>query len=297
MQGELSGARNGIPDFDVRISRRDQLAIRRDGDRMDNGVVAAERGAFLSTIEIPDLDCSVRASADKLPAVRRESQIGDATFVSDKRLSEDPTGRVPHADDVVVPARSQQPTVGRKGDHEQPAGVHGERDVFLAPNDVPKFCGVVRTRRGERFTVWAERHGVDAFRVPLENRPFRDRLCRRLRSPAAGIRRIERTDLPEPHGAVLLPEARNRPSGEKASDSTKSLWPVNVISSWPLTGSQSLMVVSSLPEARSFPFGEKTTGVRTSLCPSKVRAVDPRRGPTAERPGPCRLRPRACRRG
>ena len=66
------------------------------------------------------------------------------------------------------------------------------------------------------------------------------------------------------------PEAICRPSGEKATDVTTSLWPSSVTKHSPLSVSQILKVVSYKPEAICRLTGEKAIDVTQLLWPSSV---------------------------
>jgi hypothetical protein len=65
----------------------------------------------------------------------------------------------------------------------------------------------------------------------------------------------------------LLPDARVRPSGLKATELIQRVCPVRIRSSQPVATSQSWTVPSAPPDARVRPSGLKATEVTISECP------------------------------
>jgi hypothetical protein len=64
----------------------------------------------------------------------------------------------------------------------------------------------------------------------------------------------------------MLPDRTELPSGEKATEETRSAWPVKVITILLSGIPQSLMVPSQLPETAVAPSGENATEVTISSC-------------------------------
>jgi hypothetical protein len=63
-----------------------------------------------------------------------------------------------------------------------------------------------------------------------------------------------------------LPEAKNLPSGVKATELTECLCPFKVAITFCHSKLHSLTVLSSLPEAKYLPSGEKAKEHTISLC-------------------------------
>src|SRR5207245_7248589 len=75
---------------------------------------------------------------------------------------------------------------------------------------------------------------------------------------------------PTPAVLARLPLANRVPSGLKATDQTRPVWPCNVVRHLPVLTSHSLTIPSSLQLASRAPSGLKATERTQSLCPCSV---------------------------
>src|SRR5207244_2227014 len=70
-----------------------------------------------------------------------------------------------------------------------------------------------------------------------------------------------------------LPDTRNEPSVEKASDLTVALWPLSSLLSLPVSRFHRRMLLLAPPVARNWPSGEKA--MAQTQCSGRVRSSSP----------------------
>ena len=209
-----------------------------------------KRAKLAAAGDIEQLRRAVMRAGRKHAAVRGEGHRADPASEAAKGSHLAAAGRLPEFDRPIAAGGGQQLAVARERDCRHPGRVSDQGAQFASARHVPEFDGIVgvdavggerAAARGEHASVRRECHRIDPGRGPRERaklaagcrvpKPNRPVAAAGRRHAPSGEKATDMTWSPCParvrssrplvtsHSLTVrstLPEARMRPSGEKA---------------------------------------------------------------------------------